>query len=79
MLYYIDIPHNGSRYRYHLLRNTDFQLINLPGTIYLIIIKHHDHKYEIGGFLEDKRKYIYPQIFTTKKRLYDAIQKLLQQ
>lgn len=79
MKYYIDIPHNGTYYRYPLLENSRFQLIDLKGTIYLIIYKHHNHKYEMGGFLETKRHYIYQKLFTSKKELYGAIQKLLQE
>lgn len=79
MEYTFTIPHNGNNYFYYLLRNTDFQLIDLQGTIYLIIAKYHTHKYEMQGFNEKKRRIIYSKTFTTKKELYDAIQKLLQE
>lgn len=79
MQYVIDIPHNGTYFRYYLLRNTDFQLIHLEGTIYLMICKYHNHRYDIAGFIYKTPKYIYPQEFRTKKELYGAIQKLLQE
>lgn len=79
MKYVIDIPHNGENFRYYLLRNTDFQLIHLDNCVHILIAKHHNHKYEIAGFFYRSQHLVYPRIYTTKKELYGAIQKLLQE
>lgn len=79
MDYTFIIPHNGRNYYYSLLRNEDFQSVLLEGTIYLDISKYHNHRYVLAGFLYKYPKYIYPKEFKTKKELYNAIQKLLQE
>lgn len=76
---YFTIPVNDKRFTYPLLRNTNFQKINHEGVIYLSIYKEHDHKYELAAFIYIKAKYIFPRYYTSKKKLYGAIQKLLQE
>lgn len=79
MLYTISIPHDGTSYCYHLLSHTGFQRIELAGVVILDIFKIHDHRYELRGFFYRNKVILGPYFYGTKKELYGAIQKFLQQ
>lgn len=75
----IDIPHDGTIYRYFLFDNCDFQVIDFPNVVILEITKVHDHRYVLCGFFYRTKVILRPCSYGTKKKLYDAIQKLLQE
>lgn len=73
------LPIDGVYTVYTLLNNTNNQRICIEGEIYLNLYKKHNHSYEMTAFIYKKRKYIYPRYYRTKKELYGAVQKLLQE
>lgn len=74
------IPVGEHNYNYTLLpAGWPSQTIIHEGVIYLRIIKRHNHNYELSAFVYKGHKYVYPKNFSTKSKLYGAIQKLLQE
>lgn len=79
MRYSFTIPVGEHNYSYSLLSYSNIQRITHEGVIYLGLYKEHNHKYELTAYIYKTRKYIYPRYYKTKKELYGAIQKLLQE
>ena len=75
----VSIPYDGVSYRYPLLRSADFQRIELSGVVILDIFKIHNHRYELFGFFYRQKIILGPSVYSSKKGLYGAIQKFLQQ
>lgn len=73
------VPVHGRDFFYELLSYGDLQVIDHYGVIYLVIRKIHDHRYELAGFVYQSRHLIYPCYYSTKSKLYSAIQELLQE
>lgn len=78
MKYEVCIPHNGSLYSYRLLLR-DSQRIELQDVVILDICKVHNHRYDLCAFFYRQKIICNTRSFGTKKELYGAIQKLLQE
>lgn len=77
--YYFFIKHNGLNYYHSLCNLYDYNIIDHEGTVFLHFVKHHDHRYELHGFFYAKKLLVGPYFFRSKRELYGAIQKLLQE
>lgn len=78
MRYEVRIPHNDTLYCYRLLP-ADYQRIDLSDVVILDIWKIHDHRYDMCAFFYRQKIICSTRSFSTKKELYGAIQKLLQE
>ena len=79
MKYYLHIPYPDGVLGYSLLPSGDRQVISLTDIIHLEIVKYNDHRYVFSAFCYKRRYLAWPREFRTKKELYGAIQKLLQE
>lgn len=77
--YYFSIPHNGLNYSYSLRNLDGYMRIDRDGVVILDITKHHNHRYDLQGFFYAKKIIVGPYSYRSKKELYGAIQKLLQE
>ena len=75
----IFIPSENITYVYDILRYEDCQRIECHGIVILDICKHHNHRYDLHGFFYARKVIVGPFSFRSKKELYGAIQKLLQE
>lgn len=78
MRYSFTIPHDGYNWSYTLLPYGDYQSIDLEGVVFMQIFKVHDHRYDLQAFFYRTKTIFSCQSYCTKKELYGAIQKLLQ-
>lgn len=79
MYWSFTIPHNGLNYSYSLRHLDGYMRVDREGVVILDIVKYHDHRYDLHGFFYSKKIIVGPYSFRTKKELYGAIQKLLQE
>lgn len=79
MEYRFSIPFNGCNWCYSLLSCGDFQVIFVSGFCDLRLVKNHNHSYELAGYFFISRHYVYPCVYKSKRELFGAIQKLLQE
>ena len=75
----IYIARNGMTYVYDLLRYCDRERIDCDGVVIFDIVKYHNHRYDLHGFFYAKKVIVGPYSFKSKKELYGAVQKLLQE
>lgn len=74
------IPYNGSDHVWPLLPcDSKFQVINLPDVVHFEIYKSHNHSYSFTAFFYVRKRIIWPRNYSSKKELFGAIQKLLQE
>lgn len=79
MDYYFTISFGGHNWRYRLLPYDNYQVIDVDGCVHLRIFKSHNHHYELAGFFYRSKRFVYPRVFRSKRELFGAIQKLLQE
>lgn len=72
-------PDHGLNYSYSLRFLEGYTRIDREGVVILDITKHHNHRYDLHGFFYAKKVIIGPYSYRTKKELYGAIQKFLQE
>lgn len=75
----INIPKDGSLWCYHLLPFGDYQRIDCEGVVIFDIWKIHNHRYEMHAFFYSRKIIVPLSSFSTKRELYGAMQKLLQE
>lgn len=79
MRYVINVPRGAGTHSYSLLQNSDYQTIDIDRLVYMEICKIHDHRYDLQAFFYRTKTIISCRSYSTKKELYGAIQKLLQE
>ena len=79
MRYVIQVPRGDVYFCYPLYLSSGFQRIDCDGVVILDICKVHNHKYVVCGFFYRQKIILSNRVFTTKKELYGAIQKFLQE
>lgn len=79
MTYNIIVPRGTDSWFYTLLPFGNFQKIVIEGVVVLDIVKHHNHRYDFDAFFYSSKRIISGRTYRTKKELYGAIQKLLQE
>lgn len=79
MRYTVQIPRDGSLWCYTLLPSGNFQRIDCDGVVVFDIWKVHNHNYSFQAFFYARKCIVVRGPFGTKKELFGAIQKLLQE
>lgn len=79
MRYEIIVPRGAERWHYTLLGHGNYQTIDVDGVLFMQICKIHNHRYDLQAFFYRQKVIIGSCSFGTKKELYGAIQKLLQE
>lgn len=79
MKYVIQIPRGDALCCYFLLPSGNFQRIDCDGIVILDIWKVHNHNYSFQGFFYARKCIVVRGPFGTKKELFGAIQKVLQE
>lgn len=79
MVYSIIVPRGTENWHYTLLGYGDYQSIDLDGVLIMQIWKVHNHRYDLQAFFYRTKTIIGCRSYGTKKELYGAIQKLLQE
>lgn len=79
MDYVINVPRGSTYWSYPLLSGSDFQKIVVEGVVVFDIIKHHNHRYYLDAFFYSSKRIVSGFSFRSKRDLYGAIQKLLQE
>lgn len=78
MNYIVQIPVDGIFHCFPLHLSGGFQRIDCDGVVILEIRKVHNHRYVLRGFFYRQKIILSERVFSTKKELCGAIQKLLQ-
>ena len=82
MYYGLRIPNKEGIYYYHSLNLYGYparENIEVKDVCIIEIYKAHDHRYDLKAFFYDKKHIYYEENIRSKKELYSAIQKLLQE
>lgn len=79
MRYTFIVPRGAERWSYTLLGHSDYQRIDVDGVVFMQIWKIHDHRYDVQAFFYRTKTIISCRSYGTKKELYGAVQKLLQE
>lgn len=76
----ITVPRGSENYNFTILPGKrNFQKIVVEGVVVFDIYKHHDHRYDLDSFFYASKRIVSGRMYTTKSKLYGAIQKLLQE
>ena len=75
----INIPCGDCDCYYRLLPAGDYQRIDVEGVVIFDIHKVHDHRYDLKAFFYANKVIVSTCSYSTKSKLYGAIQKLLQE
>ena len=76
----ITVPRGAENWYFTILPNgRSFQKIVVEGVVVLDIFKRHNHRYDLDAFFYASKHIVSGYTFTTKSKLYGAIQKLLQE
>ena len=82
MYYNLRIPNKEGIYHYNSLNFYGYparKYIEVKDVCIIDIYKAHDHRYDLKAFFYDKKYIYYEENIRSKKELYSAIQKLLQE
>lgn len=79
MKLYVSVPRGDYLCTYPLLSSGDYQRIDCDGVVILDIQKVHDHRYYLSGFFYARKVILSERVYSSKKELYGAIQKLLEE
>lgn len=77
--YTIIVPRDAENWLYEILPYGDSQRIDVDGVVIFDIFKVHNHRYDLQAFFYSNKIIVSSRSFTTKKELYGAMQKLLQE
>jgi len=82
MYYGLNIPDKEGLYHHHGLNFYGYPArkhIEVKDVCIIDIYKAHDHRYDLKAFFYDEKYIYYQENIRSKKELYSAIQKLLQE
>ena len=82
MYYSLRIPNKEGIHHYTSLNFYGYptsKRIEVKDVCIIDIYKAHDHRYDLKAFFYDKKYIYYEENIRSKKELYSAIQKLLQE
>lgn len=82
MYYNLRIQNKEGLYHYHSLNFYGYparKRIEVKDVCIIDIYKAHDHRYDLKAFFYDRKYIYYKENIRSKKELYSAIQKLLQE
>lgn len=82
MYYALHIPNKDGYNQYFSLNFwgiPDSKRIEVRDICIIDIYKLHDHRYDLKAFFYNKKRITYQENIRSKKELYSAIQKLLQE
>ena len=81
MRYIINIPFDGVLYSFSLglYHDGDSRRIEVPGVVIFDLWRVHAHSYSLVAFFYSNKIIVSQRFYGTKKELYCAIQKLLQE
>ena len=79
MRLYLYVRYNGTNYQFGFLNDTTSSCISLKDVFIIYLYKHHNHDYSFKAFFYGSKSIYSIRHFTTKSKMYSAVQKLLQE
>lgn len=79
MRLYLYLRYNGINYQFGFLNGVSNSCISLKDIFIIYLYKNHNHDYYFKAFFYQSKRIYSDLHFTTKSKMYSAVQKLLQE